>query len=538
VPAPPLGRALWFRRLAGVFAVAMMAGTIAWFAPAGAANLRTCPNPPCNTKTPTPTPTTPTPTPTGSPDPHAQWVIDENAKPGTAAWRIPDGVPKGIAGYADHVSAKVGDTVKVYVDTRAASYHVQAFRLGYYQGLGARSIWTSAEHTGVNQPPPTVSTDGLNTVETRWSSPLAISITASWVEGSYLLKLVSSAGGQSYVPLIIRNDASHSALVLQQQVTTWQAYNGWGGYDLYTGADGTFASRSRVVSFDRPYSGRGAGALLNALPFIVLVEKEGLDVTYWTDVDLHERPGLLMNHRALISLDHDEYWSTSMRDGASAARDAGVNIAFLGANAVYRHIRFESSPLGADRHIVCYKSRKEDPLNGVDDAEVTVSWRNAPVNLPESALLGPMYDCPDTHGDVVVADASVWVFAGTGMHDGDTIPDGVDLEVDKIFPGAPTPTRIQILAHSPIACPGRSSFADMTYYTTRGHAGVFDASSQGWFTKLQCGAPVATVECDQRAVRITENVLLAFGTGPAGDAHPSVANASSFGYTLTDPTDP
>jgi hypothetical protein len=35
---------------------------------------------------------------------------------------------------------------------------------------------------------------------------------------------------------------------------------------------------------------------------------------------------------------------------------------------------------------------------------------------------------------------------------------------------------------------------------------------------------VATVECDQRAVRITENAW--------------VANASSFGYTSTDPTDP
>jgi hypothetical protein len=415
---------------------------------------------------------------------------------------------------------------------------VHAYRLGYYQGLGARSIWISAERTGVNQPPATVSTDGLNTVEARWSSPLSISITSRWVEGTYLLKLVSSAGGQSYVPLIIRNDASHSALVLQQQVTTWQAYNRWGGYSLYTGNDGTFATRSRVVSFDRPYNGRGAGALLNALPFIVLAEKKGLDITYWTDVDLHERPGLLMHHRALVSLDHDEYWSTSMRDGATAARDAGVNIAFLGANAVYRHIRFGSSALGADRHVICYKSRSEDPLNGVNDAEVTVNWRDAPVNRPESDLLGPMYDCPDTHGDLVVADANVWVFAGAGMSDGDAIPGAISLEVDRIFPDAPTPRRIQVLAHSPVDCHSRTTYSDMTYYTTRSHAGVFDVSSQGWFKKLRCGAPVATSECDHRAVKITRNVLLAFGTGPSGDVHPSRANASSFGYTLTNPTDP
>jgi hypothetical protein len=465
-------------------------------------------------------------------------VKDENAKPGTEGWRILDGVPRGIVGYADHVSAQVGDTVRLYVDTRATSYHVEAFRLGYYQGLGARSIWTSSERAGVNQPPATVSADGLNTVDAQWSSPLSIWITSSWVEGSYLLKLISSAGGETYVPLVIRNDASHASLVLQQQVTTWEAYNQWGGYSLYTGSNGTFGTRSRVVSFDRPYGGRGAGGLLNALPFIVLAEKEGLDITYWTDVDLHERPGLLLNHRALVSLDHDEYWSTSMRDGATGARDAGVNLAFLGANAVYRHIRFASSALGADRHIVCYKSRAEDPLNGVNDGEVTVNWRNPPVNRPESSLLGPMYDCPDTYGDLVVADASVWVFAGTGMSDGDAIPGAIALEVDRIFPGAPTPRWIQVLAHSPVECPSRATYADMTYYSTTSHAGVFDVSSQGWFTKLQCGAPVATAECDQRAVTITRNVLLAFGMGPAGNVHPSVANASSFGYTLTDPTDP
>jgi hypothetical protein len=83
------------------------------------------------------------------------------------------------------------------------------------------------------------------------------------------------------------------------------------------------------------------------------------------------------------------------------------------------------------------------------------------------------------------------------MSDGDTIP-GVGLEVDRVFPDAPTPKGLQILAHSPIATP----------------------------------------ECDQRAVTITNNVLLAFGTGPPGAIHPSVPKASSFGYTLTDPTDP
>jgi hypothetical protein len=109
-------------------------------------------------------------------------------------------------------------------------------------------------------------------------------------------------------------------------------------------------SRSRVVTFDRPYKGNGAaGFLSNEYPLVALVERMGLDVTYWTDVDFHQRPQLLMHHRALISLQHDEYWSSAMRSGALHARANGVNIAFFGANADYRHIRFASTRLGKAR---------------------------------------------------------------------------------------------------------------------------------------------------------------------------------------------
>jgi hypothetical protein len=215
----------------------------------------------------------------------AAWVQEENDKPGTLAWKIPPGTPKGISGYADHVSAEVGDTVTLYVDTKADTFHAEAYRLGWYHGDGGRLIWESNEAAGMNQPKPTMTVD-TSMVEADWTPSMSISVTPAWVEGSYVLKLVSSSGGQSYVPLILRNDQSDAALVFQHEVATWQAYNTWGGASLYKGVDDTFASRSRIVSFDRPYGGRGAGALLNALPFIAIAEQQALDLTYWTDIDL------------------------------------------------------------------------------------------------------------------------------------------------------------------------------------------------------------------------------------------------------------
>lgn len=467
----------------------------------------------------------------------AEWVAAENARAGTTSWRIPPGTPKGISGFADHVSAEAGDRVRLFVSTKAPAFRVEAYRLGFYQGLGGRLVWTSPSVTGTRQPRATIEPE-TNMARAPWSPSLDVAIDASWIQGTYLLKLVSSVGGQSYIPLIVRDDSSRAALVVQAEVTTWQAYNRWGGYSLYHGPDGAFATRSRVVSFDRPYGGRGATGLLTELPFIAIVERLGLDVTYWTDLDLHQRPALLLNHASLVSLDHDEYWSTTMRDAVTSARAEGVNLAFLGANSIYRHVRFEPSPLGADREMVCYKLASEDPLRGVDDAEVTANWRLGPMPRPESDILGAMYSCARAHADLVVVDGDAWVFEGTGLTDGAHIPGFVDMEYDRIFPDAPTPSSIQILARSPTTCQGAPDVADMTYYTARSGAGVFNAASQGLVKQLRCGGPVSAETCDLRSVRIVENVLNAFSAGPAGVAHPSIPNAERLGTPLQQPIDP
>ena len=142
------------------------------------------------------------------------------------------------------------------------------------------------------------------------------------------------------------------------------------------------------------------------------------------------------------------------------------------------------------------------------------------------------------YGDMVAVDGSNWVFAGAGISDGEHIPLGVEAEYDSVHPFAPTPKTIQILAHSPVTCGGESDFADMTYYTTRSNAGVLDVGSQGWVELIGCGPPVAYATCDPRAVRITQNILNAFATGPAGNAHPAQSNLADFGITLQNPIDP
>lgn len=481
-------------------------------------------------------PTTPPPTSAPAPtvrDIIARWVVEENALPGTAGWNIPVlGDQHAIEGYFDTVSANVGDTVHLYASTHASSYHIEAYRMGWYQGLGGRLVWSSPEIPGALQAEPVI--DGqTNMVDASWTNPYPVNIAPDFPPGCYLFKLVSSDGPARFVPLTVRDDASTSAYLFMNAVTTWQAYNEWGGYSLYFGASRaghTFANRARVVSFDRPYEVNGAPMFLSIeLPLVHLIERLGLDISYATNVDVHRDPQKLLAHQALISTGHDEYYSNEMRTALESARDHGVNLAFLGANAIFRQHRFQDSNLGSCRHEVCYKSASEDPLSRTSPELTTVNWRDPPVNRPENQLIGNQYESNPVLADMVITQPDSWVFANTGLQQGDRLPQLVSGEYDRYSPGPGVPDGVEILAHSPVVCQGRASYADMTYYTAPSGAGVFDTGTQGWVGVLAApngtGAPGPS-DVMPAAVEITTNILTTFGRGPAAHTNPAQPNAT------------
>src|SRR5438309_7312475 len=66
------------------------------------------------------------PTPTAAVNP----IVAENQRAGTTDWRIKDVAgSRGIEGYADHVSAHIGDTVNLSASPAAARYRAQALRM-------------------------------------------------------------------------------------------------------------------------------------------------------------------------------------------------------------------------------------------------------------------------------------------------------------------------------------------------------------------------------------------------------------------------
>ena len=89
--------------------------------------------------------------------PTAPWLIAENAKPGTLNWICNHVQPDhALEGFASQVSAVPGDDVALFVNTTARAVQVQAYRMGYYQGLGGRLVWQSDFVPAGPQPPPVV----------------------------------------------------------------------------------------------------------------------------------------------------------------------------------------------------------------------------------------------------------------------------------------------------------------------------------------------------------------------------------------------
>jgi hypothetical protein len=474
--------------------------------------------------------------------PTAPWLIAENAKPGTLDWIVNFVQPDhALEGYASQVSAVSGEDVTLFVNTTARAVQMQAYRMGYYQGLGGRLIYQSPMVAAGVQPPPTVSL-GIGTVSCPWSPTMSFTVDPTWPPGCYLLKLTGDGGQEQFIPFTVRDDVSTAAFVFQNSVTTWQAYNLYGGYSLYYGPDGRgkadFAHRSRAVSFDRPYlqswANGAADFVGNEFPLLYHLESLGLDLTYWTDIDFHSNAELLGNHKCLLSLGHDEYWSGSMREAAQTYNAQGVNLAFLGANASYRQIRLQSTGVGPNRLQVCYKDAAEDPIVLQDPTQTTVNWNQAPVNNPESLMIGSTYQSVGANADMVVSDASSWFFDGCNLKDGQSLPNMIVGEYDRYVPTLPGPRNLDVLAHSPI--PGQRNWSDLTYFTPGPQGGGVLASGSAYFVYRLANSsampsnilPRATPGATEILLRAMENLYGVFGHGPAAISTPSEGNWSSI----------
>jgi hypothetical protein len=468
----------------------------------------------------------------GSPNP----IVAANQHPGTDAWRMgrpgyqtADDRGQQIKGYASAASVNLLEAVKFYVTVSPAqNYNIDVYRMGWYGGQGGRLMQHIGPLPGVEQPRcPVDATTGM--IACAWTPAYTLTVPADWTSGIYMALLTNDQHYQNRIMFVVRDDTRRAALLFQQPVLTFQAYNnypddGATGKSLYDynsyGAKTAGGKPNAVaVSFDRPYSGDGSGLFFNwGVFFVNWVERMGYDVAYATDIDIHAWPGLLLNYRGLLSIGHDEYWTKAMVDAAASARDAGVNLAFFGANDILWQVRLQPSAAGVpDRVEVCYRDAQLDPEPDVHLK--TVKFRSAPVNRPEQPLIGVQYVAAVEHAGTapfVAQNTGHWVYAGTQLHAGAKLSAIVGYEVDRAFNEYPDPpgTGWTILSASPFTTEdGKYEVSNASIYQAPSGAWVFAAGTMSWSWALDREGYV-----DPAIQKMTTNILNTFLTGvpPAG----------------------
>jgi hypothetical protein len=474
-------------------------------------------------------PSAASPTATGGSSPaHRDAVAAERGRRGTSSWKLTQPATSGqIEGYADEVSGLPGTTVTLRVSTAARSFTVQAYRFGYYRGGEARQVWASGTVRGQHQPKPKL-VSPTRTIVAPWRPSLRVA-TKGWAPGAYLFKLTASNGFQAYVPYFVRSPSVAGRVALVAPVTTWQAYNNWGGYSLYVAPPGK--TRSWAVSFNRPLPAPGANPFFySVLPVVIQAERSGVPLAYLTTVDVNDDPHILDGARAYVDMGHDEYWTNGMRSAVLAARNAGTNLAFLGADTGYWRIRLENRG-GRSRWEVGYKTdAARDPMAAKHPREVTGAFRDPPHPEPENTLTGLQYECFPVDAAYRVASPHWWGFAGTHVKKGTQFPHLVGIEADRVYPISSTPRPLQVLSYSPYDCRGVPTTAESVYYTTPSGAGVFATGTLRWTCalKTRC-ADVGSSRRTRSFVRkVTANLLHAMSRGPVGRRYPAHDNVSSF----------
>jgi hypothetical protein len=304
-----------------------------------------------------------------------------NVKPVQIDQPLEDSYHPTVEGYTPKSSFDRSEDVRFCIRS-TVNYELRLYRLGYYSGTGATLI------TALRGKPENIQGDTLREPLTGLvSCDWAVSLT--WKpnnaqSGFYVAQLVDSntMTVQSHLYFVLRDDQRQAHLLVSSSDTTWQAYNCWGGSNLYEVDKSKFpdadrhtnGERTLEVSYNRPYMGT-PNCFDAEWRLIFWLERNGFNVKYCAAADIDEGKVLSGKNapRVFISSGHDEYWTQSQRSNIVQARDNGIHLAFLSGDTCFWQSRFASgselqgiAPHGERRLLVCLKEPVNDRRGRID----------------------------------------------------------------------------------------------------------------------------------------------------------------------------
>jgi hypothetical protein len=300
-----------------------------------------------------------------------------------------------------------------------------------------------------------------------------ISIGDDWPTGFYLLIIRVERGGRVIERehfFVLRETTQTASIALVLSTATLLAYNDWGGANSYRGLVDTHpdvgtpyqsmlrpiargflrkppgAPRARVEEAAVPigwvprygdyewarhqdYSRSHACSFWATYEreFVLWAEREGIELAYLTQHDLHFDPHALDGYACLVVVGHDEYHSWEMRDAFETFLERGGNIARFGGNYLWQ-VRYEDD--GATQ--VCFKRAEADPVWDTDQARsVSTRWDHPAIGRPVAHTMGLTGSAGVYHrfgtavprgaGGFTIYRPEHWSFEGTDLYYGDVL---------------------------------------------------------------------------------------------------------------------
>ncbi|MDF1815122.1 MAG: hypothetical protein P1V20_23160 [Verrucomicrobiales bacterium] len=426
-----------------------------------------------------------------------------------------------IFGYTDQLSYQVGDEVSFHISSSEKSVSMVVARLAAERD----EVFKETDIKCTAHPvPDRASSDGCG-----WPSTYKLKVADTWRSGYYEVTLSGPNAKKSTLFFVVRSASpgKNASILLQLATNTYTAYTNWGGHSLYSFHDRD-GLQGHKVSFDRPLRSQYGKW---ELPFVAWAESNGYEIDYAVNSDLEFRPEILKHYKLVLSVGHDEYWSTPMRDHLENYISGGGNVAFFSGNTCCWQVRSENE----GRALTCWKQwyNMDPQYRTTDHKLLSTAWGHHLVGRTENSLTGVGFmwgGYHKSHGQFMDGPASYivhrpehWLFAGTTLKASerfggkDTIVgyecDGCEMQWRDGLPFPThrdgTPETFEILA----TCPAKWAPGDSLWYDrfpqdrigaavlglyTRGGT-VVTCGSTDWAHGLKGGDP--------SVIQITGNVL-------------------------------
>jgi hypothetical protein len=445
--------------------------------------------------------------------------------------------------YLTPTTVAAGDRVGVHLSCGQGSATLRVFREGVEREpvLGPITLDGLSEHPMPEQ---------AYRLGCNWPQAAEIPTGTDWTSGLYVAQ-VDDGNRPVDASFVVRGRGGEGPILVVIPNHTDQAYNDAGGGSFYS------HPRATEICFERPFAAWMDGIYAAPIRLIRWLEREGIGYGTATDDDLNDRPELLYKYPGVVLCWHSEYWTRLMREHLADYVGAGGSLLCFSGNTCWWQTRLEDPPdsLGRPmpRRLVCYKGDAgRDPSRWTDPALVTTNWDLPPLQEPQQSLFGLNYrqggmvnwatgsECPCPfdwllgHGGYQAFHTDSWVFAGTGVTEGETLGRDqaiVGYEVDganlvwkngrpEPAPGFGSPAGFEILGYAPCYSLESADSAGVAIMglVDRGRSFTFNGGTTGWCWGLAA---------DPVIQRITKNLIARLSPGSPSPHAPGLVLSSN-----------